>query len=186
MWHCVGTPSRVPPIQIPVVILFVKQTNILRHAESVLEFIGWYELLSVKKRLLNLRTSWAVISEGKATDAKWGWTRACSCGCGWWLNQRQRARRLSHNSVSSHRLLPLPEISALSDSTICNVEHKHVLWALSQATLPLPGIFCSLQLDLCLPLALSALSLCLYCGAYHCIASVDFLSISFSDLLPWF
>ena len=69
-------------------ILSVKEMNILKHAESVLEFIGWYELLSVKKRLLNLRTSWAVITEGKATDAKWRWTRACSCGCGQWLNQR--------------------------------------------------------------------------------------------------
>lgn len=104
----------MPPIRIPVVILFVKQMNILRHAESVLEFIGWYELLSAKKRLLNLRTSWAVIAGGKATDAKWGWPRACSCGRGWWLNQRQRARRPSQNSVSSHRLLPLPEISAFS------------------------------------------------------------------------
>lgn len=61
---------------------------------------GWYELLSVKKRLLNLRTSWAVITEGKATDAKWRWTRACSCGCGQWLNQRRlRARRLFQNCV---------------------------------------------------------------------------------------
>lgn len=37
------------PVRIPVVTLSVEQMNILKHAESVLEFIGWDELLSAKR-----------------------------------------------------------------------------------------------------------------------------------------
>lgn len=66
--HLIMSASCTDPLQ----TLSVEQMNILKHAESVLEFIGWDELLSAKKRLLNLSTSWAVITEGKATGCQVG------------------------------------------------------------------------------------------------------------------
>ena len=69
----------------------------------------------MKKRLLNLRNSWAVITEGKATNASMGTDQGLEVWV--WVVDKSEAtetRRLSQISMSLHRLFPLPEISAFS------------------------------------------------------------------------